>query len=269
MLCGMSPSSAEPDTRPRSRRALVTGPTAGIGLEFARQLAARDHDLVLVARDEARLEEVADELRATYGVTAEVLPADLGDRSALAMVEARLADPDRPIDVLVNNAGFGLKGPFLDNTIEEEQALLDVLVVAVMRLCHAALVPMVARGSGQVVNVSSVAGFLPRGTYSAAKTYVTRFSEWAHHEYADRGVQVMALCPGFVRTEFHQRMDVGRDSAPSFLWLDASDLVARALSDLDAGKAISVPSLRYKVIVAGARHVPSGLLQRFQRIGRK
>jgi short-subunit dehydrogenase len=269
MLCRMSHSPSEPNARPRTRRALVTGPTAGIGLEFARQLAARDHDLVLVARDVERLEAVAAEVRTAYGVTVEVLPADLSDRTQLARVEARLADPDRPVDVLVNNAGFGLKGRFLDNSVEQEQAHLDVLVVAVMRLCHAALGPMVERRSGQVVNVSSVAGFLPRGTYSAAKAYVTKFSEWAHNEYADQGVQVMALCPGFVRTEFHQRMQVGRDSAPSFLWLEASDLVAAALADLDAGKAISVPTLRYKAIVTGARYVPAGLLQRFQGLGRK
>jgi uncharacterized protein len=270
MLSGMSPSSPQqPDPRPATRRALVTGPTAGIGLEFARQLAARDHDLVLVARDEARLEAVADELRSTYGVTVEVLPADLADRTALAAVEARLADPDRPVDLLVNNAGFSLKEGFLDNTIEQEQAHLDVLVVAVLRLCHAALGPMVARGSGQIVNVSSVAGFLPRGTYSAAKGYVTKLSEWAHHEYAGRGVQVMALCPGFVRTEFHQRMDVGRESAPSYLWLDPPTVVRAALADLDAGKAISVPTRRYKAIVTAVRYVPTGLLQRFQRIGRR
>src|SRR3954469_946695 len=259
MLCRMSHSPAEPDPRPRTRRALVTGPTAGIGLEFARQLAARGHDLVLVARNEARLEAVPPELRTAYDVAVEVLPAGLADRDSLASVEARLGDPQRPVEVLVNNAGFGLKGRFLDNTVEQEQAHLDVLVVAVMRLCHAALVPMVGRGRGQVVNVSSVAGFLPRGTYSAAKAYVTRFSEWAHGEYGPRGVQVMALCPGFVRTEFHQRMDVGRDSAPAFLWLDAPDLVRAALADLDAGKAVSVPSLRYKAIVAGARYVPTGL----------
>ncbi|HET6166608.1 MAG TPA: SDR family oxidoreductase, partial [Marmoricola sp.] len=250
-------SSQQPSSdRPRTRRALVTGPTAGIGLEFARQLAARDHDLVLVARNVQRLEEVAAELRSTYGVTAEVLPADLVDRDQLATVEARLADADSTVDLLVNNAGFGLKGRFLDNSVEQEQAHLDVLVVAVMRLCHAALGPMVARGSGQIVNVSSVAGFLPRGTYSAAKAYVTRFSEWAHNEYAPQGVQVMALCPGFVRTEFHELMDVGRDSAPKFLWMDATDLVSAALSDLDAGKAVSVPSVRYTAIVAGARYVP-------------
>jgi len=273
MLCRMSHSAAgsSPDSpaRPGTRRALVTGPTAGIGLEFARQLAARDHDLVLVARNEERLEQVAADLRAAYGVTVEVLPADLADREALARVEARLAEAERPVDVLVNNAGFGLKGRFLDNSVEQEQAHLDVLVVAVMRLCHAALGPMVARGGGQVVNVSSVAGFLPRGSYSAAKAYVTRFSEWAHHEYAPHGVQVMALCPGFVRTEFHERMQVGRDSAPDFLWMEAPDLVRAALGDLDKGVAVSVPSLRYKAIVAGARYVPGGLLQRFQALGRK
>ncbi|MCZ4497686.1 MAG: putative oxidoreductase [Marmoricola sp.] len=248
---------------------LVTGPTAGIGLEIARQLAARGSDLVLVARNEERLGEVALQLTQEFGVRTEVIAADLADRDALAVVEARLADASRPVDLLVNNAGFGLKGRFLENSIEAEQAHLEVLVVAPMRLTHAALGPMVARGSGQIINVSSVAGYLPRGTYSAAKAYVTRFSEWAHHEYGPQGVHVMALCPGFVRTEFHERMEVGRDSAPSFLWLDTEEFVTAALADLDAGKAISVPTLRYKAIVTGAKYVPSGLLQRFQSFGRK
>ena len=262
MLDGMSPTSA-----PRPV-ALVTGPTAGIGLEFARQLAAAGHDLVLVARTETRLNEVALQLHQEFGAHCEVLVADLADRDQLARVEARLSASSGPVDLLVNNAGFGLKDRFLDNTVEQEQMLLDVLVTAVMRLSHAALGPMVARGSGAIVNVSSVAGFLPRGTYSAAKAYVTRFSEWAHHEYAPVGVQVMALCPGFIRTEFHERMDVGRDSAPSFLWLEAPELVTAALSDLAAGKAVSVPSLRYKAIVTGAKYVPTPVLQRLQKLGR-
>lgn len=261
MLCPMSPQKAP--------TALITGPSAGIGLEFARQFAARGFDLVLVARNEVRLKEVANELAEEFGVATEVLPADLTNRESLATVEARLADADRPVEVLVNNAGFGLKGRFLDNALEAEQAHLDVLVVAPMRLTHAALGPMVARGSGQVINVSSVAGFLPRGTYSAAKAYITKFSEWAHNEYAAQGVHVMALCPGFVRTEFHERMEVGRDSAPSFLWLDTEDFVKLALADADAGKAISVPTLRYKAIVTGAKYIPSGLLQRFQKFGRQ
>lgn len=262
-------SSASPTDGPGAGTALVTGPTAGIGLEFARQLAARGHDLVLVARNESRLEEVASELRGSHGVEVEVLPADLTDRTALARVEARLADADRPVEVLVNNAGFGLKGRFLDNTVEQEQAHLDVLVIAPMRLTHAALGAMVARGHGRILNVSSVAGFLPRGTYSAAKAYVTRFSQWAHHEYAGAGVSVMALCPGFVRTEFHQRLGAGPDSAPRLMWLQAEPLVREALADLDAGKALSVPSWRYKAIVGTTRLVPTPVLQRLQSLGRK
>jgi len=268
MLSGMSPSSPQqPDTRPATRRALVTGPTAGIGLEFARQLAARDHDLVLVARNEERLEAVAAELRTAYGVTVEVLPADLTDRAELAKVEARLASADQPVDLLVNNAGFGLKGRFLDNTVEQEQAHLDVLVVAVMRLSHAALGPMVARGHGGVINVSSVAAFLPRGTYAAAKAWVNSFSEWAHNEYRSSGVTVMALCPGFTKTEFHERMGVRRGT--SFLWMEPDALVARALADFDKGRTYSIPGAQYKAIVALTKLIPSRALQGYQSMGRK
>lgn len=249
--------------------ALVTGPTAGIGRSFAHRLAARGHDLVLVARDEERLARLADELRTAYGVEVEVLAADLADRASLARVEQRTASLERPVDLLVNNAGFGLKHGFLDNDVEDEQAMLDVLVTAVMRLSHAALGQMTARGAGGVINVSSVAGYLPRGTYSAAKAYVTAFSQWADLTYRDRGVRSMALCPGFVRTEFHARMDVGRDSAPSWLWLDADALVDEALADYAKGRTVSVPSLRYKAIVAAVRLIPAGVQARFQALGRK
>ena len=252
-----------------SKTALVTGPTAGIGRSFAHQLAAQGYDLVLVDRDEARLESEATELRASYGVDVEVLPADLVDREQLARVEARLAATERPVDLLVNNAGFGLKKRFLDNTVEEEQAMLEVLVTAVMRLSHAALGQMSERGAGGVINVSSVAAFLPRGSYSAAKAWVNSFSEWAHHEYADRGVTVTCLCPGFTKTEFHERMEVSRGSAPDFMWLDADDLVATALKDHAKGKAFSIPGGQYKVITTAVRVVPTGLLRRFQTLGRK
>jgi short-subunit dehydrogenase len=250
--------------------ALVTGATAGIGLEFARQLAARGDDLVLVARDTARLDAVAKELRASYGNEVEVLPADLVDADQLARVEARLADRTRPVDLLVNNAGFGLKERFLDNSIEVEQAQQDVLVRAVLRLTHAALGPMTERGRGGVINVSSVAAFLPRGTYSAAKAWVNSFSAWAHNEYAGQGVNVMALCPGFVKTEFHQRLGVDRDtSAPKPLWLEADRLVRDALADFERGRAMSIPSKRYKAIVTLTRVVPRSGLQRLQSLGRK
>ncbi len=144
-----------------------------------------------------------------------------------------------------------------------------MLVTAVLRLSHAALGAMVERGYGAIVNVSSVAGFLPRGTYSAAKAYVTSMSQWADLTYRPRGVRVMALCPGFTRTEFHARMEVGRDSAPALLWLDADRVVRDALADLDRGRSVSVPGRRYRVLTALARHLPISLTARFQRLGRR
>lgn len=249
---------------------LVTGATAGIGHEFARQLAARGDDLVLVARDQRRLDSVAAELRAAHGIAVETLSADLSDQIEVDRVAVRLADPARPIDLLVNNAGFGLKGRFLDNPIAVEQAQQDVLVRAVLRLSHAALGGMAERRRGGIINVSSVAAFLPRGTYSAAKAWVNSFGAWAHQEYAGRGVHVMTLCPGFVKTEFHERLGVDRDSsAPRLLWLEPDRLVRDALADYDRGRAMSIPSKRYKAIVAGSRLVPRSLLQRAQSLGRK
>ncbi|MEO6510537.1 MAG: SDR family oxidoreductase [Nocardioides sp.] len=250
-----------------SPRALVTGATAGIGLEFARQLAARGDDLVLVARDTARLESLAADLRTAHSIDVEVLSADLTDRAQLATVEDRVASLDRPIDLLVNNAGFGLKGRFGDNPVDDEQAMLDVLVVAVMRLSHAALGAMSSRGRGGIINVSSVAAFLPRGSYSAAKAYVNSFGAWAANEYRSKGVTVTTLCPGFTKTEFHERMNVRRGSG--FLWLDADFLVSEALKDFDKGKAMSVPGGQYKVITAATRLVPTRVSQRFQNLGRK
>jgi short-subunit dehydrogenase len=249
--------------------ALITGPTAGIGSCFAHQLAQRGYDLVLVARDESRLHALAAEVEKEYDVDTEVLVADLADREQLARVERRVADSGRPVDLLVNNAGFGHKRPFLENSVEDEQQMLDVLVTAVLRVTHAALGAMVARGQGAIINVSSVAGFLPRGSYSAAKAYVTSLSEWADLTYRDQGVRVMALCPGFTKTEFHERMDVSRDSAPSWMWLEADRLVADALSDLEKGKRVSVPSKRYKAITGVVRYTPSSVLSRLQGLGRR
>lgn len=251
------------------RTALVTGPTAGIGRCFAEALSGRGYDLVLVARDKQRLDAFAAELRGNHSVDVEVLPADLADRASLATVESRLADRGRPVDLLVNNAGFGLRRPFLDNDVEEEQRLLDVLVTAVLRLSHAAVPAMLARGDGAIINVASMAGFLPRGTYGAAKAYVIRFSQWLDLTYRGEGVRTMVLCPGFVRTEFHQRMGVPPDSAPGWMWLDADRLVGDALADLDRGRSISIPGKRYKALGVVARCTPASLQARFQGLGRK
>lgn len=246
--------------------ALITGPTSGIGHAFADQLAAEGHDLVLVSRDEARLHEVGLELKEQYGRSYEVLVADLSDLDQTKKVEERLRA--EPFDVVVNNAGYGMTTIFNDSDIEDEQRNLDVLVRAVMRLSHAAILPMLEAGRGDIINVSSVAGFLPRGTYAAHKAWVTSFSSWASVRYRSRGVRVMALCPGFVRTEFHQRMSADMSGVGDWMWLDADDLVSAALKDLRNGKAVSVPSARYKVLTGLARVAPRSLVERVSRRGR-
>jgi len=242
--------------------ALITGGTAGLGAEFARQLAARGDDLVLVARDAARLQERADDLAQRYRVHVEVLPADLSDRAQLAVVEERLRDLGRPVDLLVNNAGFGTNQLFLDGDLDEEQRQLDVLVTAVLRLTHAALPGMVRRGTGGVINVSSVAGFIAGGTYSAAKSWVTVFSEAVDRQMQGTGVHVTALCPGFTHTEFHQRAGMDVDHLPDWMWLDAPDVVAAALADFRRGKPVSVPGAQYKVLSTVARYAPRPLIRR-------
>lgn len=246
--------------------AVITGPTAGIGLAFARALAGEGYDVVLVARDEARLRQVAEELTALHGVGCEVLRADLADLDDTRRVEERLQAG--PVDLLVNDAGFGLRTAFDASDVADEQRNLDVLVRAVMRLTHAALPQMLARGSGDILNVSSVAGFMPRGTYGANKAWVTSFSAWCNVHYRKQGVRVMALCPGFVHTEFHQRMEDDMRGVPSRMWLDASDVVRVGLADLRSGKAVSVPSLRYKTAVAVSRVLPRRLVARIAQRGR-
>jgi short-subunit dehydrogenase len=247
--------------------ALVTGPTAGIGRAFADKLAAEKHDLVLVSRDADRLARVADEIQARYGVKCEVLPADLTVPAELATVEERLRDDTRPVDVLVNNAGFGQRKPFWETTVDEEERQLDLLVKVVLRLTHAAVQSMLERGSGAVVNVSSVAGWALRGSYSAHKAWVTTFSESLAGKLRPRGITVMALCPGFVHTEFHQRMGARRSVMPSFMWLEATELVDAAWTDLKKGKAVSVPTARYKLLVGVAKLTPRAILGRFSTFG--
>jgi hypothetical protein len=226
--------------------ALVTGATAGIGLSFARQLAAGGHDLILVARNSERLVAVAAELRTEYRTTAEVLAADLATNEGVEAVEKRLREPQRPVDLLVNNAGFTLRRPFVANDVADEEAMLDVLVRAVLRLTHAALPGMIGRGHGAVVNVSSVAGWVPRGTYGAAKAWVTSFTQGLDGQLEGTGVRAMLLVPGFVRTEFHDRARIDMSALPSFMWLHADDLVRTGLRDLRRGKTVSIPGAVYR-----------------------
>ena len=242
--------------------ALVTGPTSGIGEAFARLLAERGHDLVLVARDEDRLAALAKSLSSAHGVSVEVLPADLSNREQLSIVEQRLLDRGQPIAVLVNNAGFGVKARFTRADISDEQRMLDVLVMAVMRLSHAAAVSMGERGQGAIVNVSSVASWLTGSTYSAAKAWVTVFSEGLAGEVAPLGVSVTAVCPGYVRTEFHERAEMNMGSVPGWMWLDADRVAAKAMRDVDRGKVLSVTGSQYKAMGALLRHSPRALVRR-------
>lgn len=242
-------------------RAMVTGGTSGIGLAFARALAARGCDLVLVARDEARLARTAEQLRWRYGVEVETLAADLSDRAAVDTVVGRLAHETAPVEVLVNNAGHGVHHKLLDPDTFVHETALDVMVRAVLLLGSAAGRTMVGRGHGVIINVASVAGLVAMGSYSAIKAWVRIYSESLSMELRGTGVRATALMPGWVRTEFHDRAGIRASSIPDGLWLDADRVVEHCLRDVEAGKIISTPSKRYAVLSALAAHSPRPMVR--------
>ena len=242
--------------------ALITGATAGIGAAYAKLLAKEGFDLVLVARDLPRLKGVAKELSKLYKIKAETIKADLTKPAQLAKVEKRLANNSKPIEVLINNAGFGLKDSFLVSNLAREQELLDVLVTAPMRLSHAVLPGMIKRNSGSIVNVSSVASFIAGGTYSAAKSYLTVFSEYLHTELRDTNIKVSALCPGFTRTEFHARGKMKMSGLPNYMWTTVDQVVAKSWRYVKAGKVICIPGWQYMLISSIARIAPRPLVRK-------
>lgn len=241
----------------RWTRALVTGASSGIGDAMARRLASEGTDLVVVARNVQRLQALAEELSE---VDVEVLPADLGDLQQLARVEARLADSDKPIDLLVNNAGFGVQGAFVDGDLDREVAMIDVNVTALARLAHAGGSAMAARGGGAILNVASVAGLAPTpGTavYGASKAFVVSFGEALNHELKERGVKVSTICPGFTRTEFQSRAEYDSSNVPGFLWQSADRVAETALAGVEKGTPRVVPGATNKIAAGSTKLLPS------------
>jgi short-subunit dehydrogenase len=240
--------------------ALVTGATSGIGESYSRLLAAKNYNIVLVARDLPRLQERAAALEAKFGISTHVIQADLATDEGCLRVEKYIAE--NQVDVLVNNAGFGTSKAFTMSTLEVEQQLLDVLVRTPMRLMHVALPLMKARNSGIIINVSSVAGYIAGGTYSASKSYLTVLSESLNTELSATNVKVSALCPGFTRTEFHQRGKMSMKGLPNFMWLNSDRLVEQSWRDALKGKAVSVPGWQYKLLVLIVETMPRSIVRK-------
>jgi short-subunit dehydrogenase len=245
------------------RLALVTGASAGLGAAFARHLAAQGHDLALSARRADRLEALAAELRSTHGIETIVAPADLADPSGAQQALNQITAAGRPVDILINNAGYGLPGAFAETRWAEQQAFLQVMVVAPQALAHSLLPGMVERRFGRIVNVASVAGLLPGAAghtlYAGAKSLMIKASQSLHLEAAPHGVHVTALCPGFTYTEFHDVNGTrARVSAatPKWAWLQAGDVVDAGWRAVEANRAMCVPGLTYKLICGAAKLVP-------------
>jgi short-subunit dehydrogenase len=250
-----------PDIRPL---AIVTGASAGIGRVFCERLASRAHDLLVVARDGNRLEALKRELEERHRVQVEVFPADLTIDTDVSLLIARITQ-----SLLVNNAGFGTRGPLINTSPARQEAMLRLHTVAPMRLCMAALPVLLNNRRGAIVNVSSVASFLFSAynvNYCATKAYLTSFSEGLAAELAGTGVQVQALCPGFTRSEFHQRMEVDTGDIPRWMWMSAEAVVDASLASLDRGRAVvCVPGLRYKLLVMLLRVTPHWIIARVTR----
>jgi hypothetical protein len=240
--------------------ALVTGATSGIGESFTRLLAANNYNIILVARDLERMAERAQALQSKFGVKTQILQADLATEMGCQLVEDFLSRNE--IDVLINNAGFGINKSFTVSDLDVEQEMLNILVRTPMRLTHCVLPSMKARDKGIIINVSSVAGWIAGGTYSASKSYLTVLSESLNTELAATKIRVSALCPGFTRTEFHQRGRMSMKGLPAFMWLDADKLVAKSWSDALAGKAVSVPGWQYRVLTLILHVVPRPLVRK-------
>jgi short-subunit dehydrogenase len=245
-------------------RALVTGASTGLGAVFATALARQQYDLTIVARSRERLEALAERLRYSDGIAVEVVVADLTQASALYTVEKHVAG-DQRLELLVNNAGFGTTGPFATLDPDREEAEIRLNVVALMRLTRAALPGMIARGRGAIINVSSLAAFVPGpydAAYGATKAFVNSFTEALHEELRGTGVRVQALCPGFTHTEFQQRAGVNTARLPTWVWMTPEAVVEASLRALQRGQVVCVPGLGYRLLAMLIGAVPRRLVRR-------
>jgi short-subunit dehydrogenase len=241
-------------------KALITGASSGIGWHFADLLAREGYDLVITARDTQRLNHLAGEFHQKYNRNVEVITADLTTDHGISLIENRIKDSD--IDVLINNAGYGLNQGFTKSDVKDEIAVLKILCEAPMRLAHASLPSMLEKNSGIIINVSSVAAWITGGHYSAMKSYLMVLSESLHTELAETAVKVCSLAPGFTHTEFHQRGKMKMDALPNFMWLNADNVVITAWEDAKAGKAISIPGRQYRFLYLLLRFAPRDFVRK-------
>jgi short-subunit dehydrogenase len=246
-------------------RALVTGASSGIGRAFAGELAARGHDLVLVSRREATLHELAAQLERDHGHPSEVLAADLETDAGTRAVEARLADAASPVELLINNAGFGTSGAFWELDVDREEHEIALNVVALVRLTHAALGPMVERGHGGVINVSSVASYQPTpwgATYGATKAFVSSFTNALYEELRGTAVRAMVLAPGYTHTHFHERAEMPATQTPELIWQRPDEVVDAALRAYEKGRAVCTPGPLNTAAAAFSGSLPAGVTRR-------
>ena len=246
------------------RRALVTGASTGLGAVFATALASQQYDLTIVARNRERLEALAERLRQSHGIAVEVLVADLTQAVALRTVEERVAQ-DQALELLVNNAGFGTTGPFATLAPDQEEAEILLNIVALVRLTRAALPGMIARGRGAIINVSSMAAFMPGpydATYGATKAFVNSFTEALHEELRGTRVRLQALCPGFTHTEFQQRAGIDASTIPAGLWMTPEAVVEASLAALRRGQLVYVPGLVNRLLRLLIGAAPRRLVRR-------
>ena len=244
------------------KKALITGASAGIGLEFAYQLAQKNYDLILVSRNQQKLSEIAQEISSKYKNINEVLVADLASKEGIDLVSNKIKT-DEDIEFIVNNAGLGINKPFHKATLYEESDLLNVLVKAPLEITHSAITSMLNRNKGFIINVGSVAAWTTSGTYSAAKVWLTSFSESLNTNYQKKGINICVVAPGFTKTEFHQRANMSTESIPNWMWLSTKIVVKDSIDAVLKGKTIVVPSIRYKLLVTFLKLMPRTFIRKF------